>query len=96
MNIINLKLCVYISGGIFVPSLYIYYFVLGTLLEKHDVEYSRLNLHWSFSACHEDKYGRNCEGTCNCKNGVCNSTDGSCSCLPGYSGKHCNESKTNS
>ncbi|XP_067130406.1 limulus clotting factor C-like isoform X2 [Centruroides vittatus] len=41
-------------------------------------------------ACPRGKYGRWCNGRCNCENGgTCNKEDGSCICPSGYQGERC-------
>lgn len=44
--------------------------------------------------CPDGRYGTDCQFTCNCDFGTCDSASGFCDCAVGYEGQACNESKS--
>ena len=47
------------------------------------------------SKCNYGYWGSSCTETCDCNGGSCQSSSGLCSCLPGYKGTQCLQSKHN-
>lgn len=49
------------------------------------------NFCYSFLACNEGFYGRNCSEVCSPNCMICRHTDGLCACKAGWSGPRCTE-----